>query len=132
VNRFSSGPQPHYYGKGDVIAYRLNRDGRTTGDASPVFGANVLMLVHGASFWPTYTTGDNSALIATDSMKNFIQRETMNFAGYDLGFYTATTRLKAFRFRLMRFRIGAWAVRQRSFLTGPSVHMPESSETDLD
>jgi urate oxidase / 2-oxo-4-hydroxy-4-carboxy-5-ureidoimidazoline decarboxylase len=87
VNRFSSGPQPHYYGKGDVIAYRLNRDGRTTGDASPVFGANVLMLVHGASFWPTYTTGDNSALIATDSMKNFIQRETMNFAGYDLESY---------------------------------------------
>ena len=28
VNRFASGPKRHYYGKGDVIAYRLNRDGK--------------------------------------------------------------------------------------------------------
>jgi urate oxidase len=39
------------------------------------------MLVYGDAFWPTYTTGDNTGLIATDSMKNFIQRETMNFDG---------------------------------------------------
>ena len=53
-------------------------------DGSPVFGASVLMLVYGDAFWPTYTTGDNTGLIATDSMKNFIQRETMNFDGNDL------------------------------------------------
>jgi urate oxidase/2-oxo-4-hydroxy-4-carboxy-5-ureidoimidazoline decarboxylase len=47
----------------------------------------VLMLLYGDAFWPTYTTGDNTGLIATDSMKNFIQRETMNFAGYDLEGY---------------------------------------------
>jgi urate oxidase len=52
-----------------------------------VFGANVLMLVYGDAFWPTYTTGDNTGLIATDSMKNFIQRETMNFAASDLEGY---------------------------------------------
>ena len=45
------------------------------------------MLVYGDAFWPTYTTGDNTGLIATDSMKNFIQRETMNFAGDDLEDY---------------------------------------------
>jgi urate oxidase / 2-oxo-4-hydroxy-4-carboxy-5-ureidoimidazoline decarboxylase len=87
VNTFASGPKRHYYGKGNVIAYRLNRDGNTPAGQSPVFGASVLMLLYGAAFWPTYITGDNSALIATDSMKNFIQRETMNFDGYDLEGY---------------------------------------------
>ena len=87
MNRFASGPKRHYYGKGDVIAYRLNREGKTPRGESPVFGASVLMLVYGEAFWPTYTTGNNAALIATDSMKNFIQRETMNFDGYDLEGY---------------------------------------------
>jgi len=83
VERFASGWKRNYYGKGDVSVYRLNRDGAAPADDSPVFGANVLMLIYGDAFWPTYTTGDNTGLIATDSMKNFIQRETMNFTGYD-------------------------------------------------
>src|SRR5713226_764452 len=87
MNRFASGPKRHYYGKGDVFVYRLNRDGRTPAGRSPVFGASVLMLLYGDAFWPTYTAGDNAALIATDSMKNFIQRETMNFQGFDLEGY---------------------------------------------
>ena len=84
MEQFASGWKRSYYGKGDVIVYRLNRDGRTPDDRSPVFGANVLMLVYGDAFWLTYTTGDNTGLVATDSMKNFIQRETMAFEGYDL------------------------------------------------
>jgi len=84
VEHFSSGWKRNYYGKGDVIVYRLNRDGRVPEGQSPVFGANVLMLTYGDAFWPTYTIGDNTGLVATDSMKNFIQRETMNFAGDDL------------------------------------------------
>ena len=84
MEQFASGWKRNYYGKGDVIVYRLNRDGRTPGDQSPVFGAKVLMLLYGDAFWPTYTTGDNTGLIATDSMKNFIQRETMNFQASDL------------------------------------------------
>ncbi len=87
MHHFVSGKKRNYYGKGDVIVYRLNRDGQTPSGASPVFGANVLMLIYGDAFWPTYTTGDNTGLIATDSMKNFIQRETMNFEGYDLESY---------------------------------------------
>jgi urate oxidase len=87
LNRFASGPKRNYYGKGDVIAYRLNRDGRAPAGKSAVFGANVLLLVYGESFWKTYTEGDNTGLIATDSMKNFIQRETMNFDGNDLEEY---------------------------------------------
>ena len=84
MNTFKSGWKRNYYGKGDVTVYRLNRDGVTPESKSPVFCANVKMLIYGDAFWPTYTTGDNTGLVATDSMKNFIQRETLNFAGYDL------------------------------------------------
>ena len=79
---FASGRKRNYYGKGDVPVYRLHR--RSNG---AVFGASVTMLIYGDAFWPTYTTGDNTNLIATDSMKNFIQRETMNFPGADLESY---------------------------------------------
>ena len=84
MQHFASGWKQSYYGKGDVIVYRLNRDGAATPTQRPVFGASVLMLAYGKAFWPTYTTGDNTGLIATDSMKNFIQRETLNYAGNDL------------------------------------------------
>jgi urate oxidase/2-oxo-4-hydroxy-4-carboxy-5-ureidoimidazoline decarboxylase len=84
VEQFSSGWKNSYYGKGDVTVYRLNRDGKGPAGSSPVFGASILMLVYGDAFWPTYTTGDNTGLVATDSMKNFIQRETLNYTGPDL------------------------------------------------
>jgi urate oxidase/2-oxo-4-hydroxy-4-carboxy-5-ureidoimidazoline decarboxylase len=84
MERFASGWKQNYYGKGDVIVYRLNRGGGVPEGCCPVFGASVKMLLYGDAFWPTYTTGDNTNLVATDSMKNFIQRETLNFTGYDL------------------------------------------------
>lgn len=84
---FASGSKRHYYGKGDVIVYRLHRRGNAPAGQSPVFGASVLLLVYGDAFWPTYTTGDNTGLVATDSMKNFIQRETFEFEGDDLADY---------------------------------------------
>ena len=88
MEQFSSGWKRNYYGKGDVIAYRLNRDGKPAmPGTSPVFGASITMLVYGEAFWPTYTSGDNTGLVATDSMKNFIQSETLNFPGYDLEAY---------------------------------------------
>jgi urate oxidase/2-oxo-4-hydroxy-4-carboxy-5-ureidoimidazoline decarboxylase len=84
IGHFASSWKRSYYGKGDIIAYRLNRDGKTAPGASPVFGANLTILVYGDAFWQTYTTGDNTGLIATDSMKNFVQREILNFEGADL------------------------------------------------
>lgn len=87
MEQFASGWKQSYYGKGDVIAYRLNRDGNTKTGASPIFGVSAKILVYGGAFWPTYTKGDNTSLVATDSMKNFIQRETMNFTGSDLESY---------------------------------------------
>ncbi len=84
MERFASGWKQNYYGKADVIVYRLNRDARVPEGCCPVFGANVKMLLYGDAFWPTYTTGDNTNLVATDSMKNFIQRETFQYTGFDL------------------------------------------------
>jgi urate oxidase/2-oxo-4-hydroxy-4-carboxy-5-ureidoimidazoline decarboxylase len=88
VHHFASGPKRNYYGKGDVVAYRLQRDGSVADGQSPVFGASVTLLIYGQAFWPTYTTGDNTNLVATDSMKNFVQRETLAFTAGDLESYT--------------------------------------------
>jgi urate oxidase len=84
MRQFASGWKRSYYGKGDVIVYRLNRDGKAAGGGSFVFGASITSLVYGDALWSTYTTGDNTGLIATDSMKNFIQREVLNYEGSDL------------------------------------------------
>jgi urate oxidase len=86
MEQFASGWKRSYYGKGDVTVYRLNR-GVNASTQDPIFGASVLMLVYGEAFWPTYTKGDNTGLIATDSMKNFIQLETANYTGNDLEDY---------------------------------------------
>jgi urate oxidase / 2-oxo-4-hydroxy-4-carboxy-5-ureidoimidazoline decarboxylase len=87
MEHFSTGWKKNYYGKGDVIAYRLHRGEKPPSGQSPVFGVNVKILIYGEAFWATYTTGDNSGLIATDSMKNFVQRETLNYPGGDLEEY---------------------------------------------
>ena len=87
MERFASGWKRNYYGKGDVIVYRLEREGPLVPGRNPVFGASVKMLLYGDAFWPTYTVGDNTGLIATDSMKNFIQRESLGFRGNDLEAY---------------------------------------------
>jgi urate oxidase len=84
IGHFASGWKRSYYGKGDIVVYRLNRDGKSTLGGSPVFGASITILVYGDAFWPTYTTGDNTGLVATDSMKNFVQREMLNYEGSDL------------------------------------------------
>ena len=87
MERLSSGPNDHYYGKADVTVYRLIRDGSARQGCSPVFGANVKMLTWGGAFWPTYLRGDNTGLIATDSMKNFIHVHTFEFTDVGLEDY---------------------------------------------
>ena len=84
MEQFASGWKRNYYGKADVSVYRLRRDGKAAPGENPVFAANFKMLVYGEAFWPIYTAGDNTGLIATDSMKNFIQREALNYVGFDL------------------------------------------------
>jgi urate oxidase len=88
LEKFASGVKRNYYGKGDVIAYRLTKPEEGDSASGCLFGANVMMLLYGDAFWPTYTTGNNTGLIATDSMKNFVQRETLAFTGTGLEEYT--------------------------------------------
>jgi urate oxidase / 2-oxo-4-hydroxy-4-carboxy-5-ureidoimidazoline decarboxylase len=79
-----SGRKQSYYGKGETVVYRLNRNYDVPKGEKPLLAAKVTQVIWGDTFWKTYTHGDNTDLIATDSMKNFIQRETVNYKGYTL------------------------------------------------
>jgi len=130
MEQFASGWKQNYYGKGDVIVYRLNRDGRTPDKQSPVFGANVKILVHGAAFWPTYTTGDNTGLIATDSMKNFIQRETLNYSGCDLEGYSRFLAVKFLDLypQVEGLQVSAAEIPYSAFSDGSAAFVPSGPE----
>lgn len=82
------------YGKLYVPVYRMYANpmkGVKTVPESPfngktniLFASEVDLEVFGNNFLPAYTKGDNSMVVATDSMKNFILRESLNFQGATL------------------------------------------------
>ena len=53
---------------------------RTDG-VSSLFAAEVGMTARGEAFGPSYTEGDNTLVVATDSMKNFIQITALEYEG---------------------------------------------------
>ena len=57
------------YGKLRVPVHRI--------DGDDVFACEVSVEVLGDNFLPAYTEGDNSDVVATDTMKNFILRESL-------------------------------------------------------
>jgi urate oxidase/2-oxo-4-hydroxy-4-carboxy-5-ureidoimidazoline decarboxylase len=59
------------YGKDAVSVYRT--------DGERLFACEVRLLVRGEAFVPSYTQGDNSMVVATDSMKNFIHKTALEF-----------------------------------------------------
>ena len=59
------------YGKDAVSVYRT--------DGEHLFACEVRMLIRGEAFVPSYTEGDNSMVVATDSMKNFIHMTALGF-----------------------------------------------------
>jgi urate oxidase / 2-oxo-4-hydroxy-4-carboxy-5-ureidoimidazoline decarboxylase len=59
------------YGKDAVSVYRT--------DGERLFACEVRMLVRGDAFVPSYTEGDNSMVVATDSMKNFIHMHALEY-----------------------------------------------------
>jgi urate oxidase/2-oxo-4-hydroxy-4-carboxy-5-ureidoimidazoline decarboxylase len=61
------------YGKLRVPVHRI------TGDE--LFACEVDVEVLGGNFAAAYTEGDNSAVVATDTMKNFILREALDYDG---------------------------------------------------
>ncbi len=82
------------YGKKRVPVYRTHArplTGVTPIPESPFVGrgnellaAEIDVDVYGDDFLPAYTRGDNSMVVATDSMKNFVIRETLAFDGATL------------------------------------------------
>ncbi|MBD2871155.1 factor-independent urate hydroxylase [Paenibacillus arenilitoris] len=79
-----------YYGKGDVLSYRTYAaplavkpipESPYAGDENIIFAHNIKFSVSGESLLTSFTEGDNSQVVATDSMKNFILRETSNYGG---------------------------------------------------
>ncbi|MBM7631715.1 urate oxidase/2-oxo-4-hydroxy-4-carboxy-5-ureidoimidazoline decarboxylase [Geomicrobium sediminis] len=79
------------YGKGNVFAYRTFMEPVVASRQIPessfkerdntVFGIDVTVEVGGKEFLSSFTEGDNSKVVATDSMKNFIQRHLATFPG---------------------------------------------------
>ena len=61
------------YGKLRVPVHRIAGD--------DVFACEVDVEVLGDNFAPAYTEGDNSAVVATDTMKNFVLREALGHDG---------------------------------------------------
>jgi len=82
------------YGKKDVPVYRTLARPLTgvapipespfVGRGNHLFAAAIDVEVFGDDFLPAYTRGDNSLVVATDSMKNFVIRETLAFDGATL------------------------------------------------
>jgi urate oxidase / 2-oxo-4-hydroxy-4-carboxy-5-ureidoimidazoline decarboxylase len=69
------------YGKLRVPVHRIAGD--------EVFACEVDVEVLGTNFAAAYTEGDNSAVVATDTMKNFVLREALGYDGATLeGFLT--------------------------------------------
>ena len=65
------------YGKARVTFYRL-------GGAVPPLAASVDIDVFGERFLAAYTEGDNSQVVATDTMKNFVYAVAAEYAGSTL------------------------------------------------
>ena len=82
------------YGKAAVPVYRAFGTPLTglrpvpestfTGRENTLMAAEIDVEVYGENFLPAYTEGDNSAVVATDSMKNFILRHALSYDGATL------------------------------------------------
>ncbi|CAN5803261.1 hypothetical protein BH24CHL5_BH24CHL5_04320 [soil metagenome] len=83
-----------YYGKADVATYRTYAaplsgvtpvpESSFTGRPNTLLAAEIEVQVLGSAFMSAYTEGDNRLVVATDTMKNFIQRESLAFEGSTL------------------------------------------------
>lgn len=82
------------YGKARVPVYRVYArplsgiqpvpESPFTGRGNVLFACEVDVEVFGNNFLPAYTQGDNSNVVATDSMKNFVLRQALAYEGATL------------------------------------------------
>ena len=63
----------HSYGKDAISVYRI------AGDS--LFACEAQVIVRGNAFETSYTEGDNSMVVATDSMKNFVHAMGLEYEG---------------------------------------------------
>jgi urate oxidase / 2-oxo-4-hydroxy-4-carboxy-5-ureidoimidazoline decarboxylase len=83
-----------HYGKAQVSTYRTSAsplagvtaipESAFMGRPNHVLAAEIDVQVLGEAFTAAYTHGDNSMVVATDTMKNFIHRESLAFEGSTL------------------------------------------------
>jgi len=79
------------YGKSAITIYRCDIPAQTgvisipesgfTGWSGPLLAADVMVETTGPAFLPSWTTGDNSRLVATDTMKNFVLHRASTYSG---------------------------------------------------
>ena len=82
------------YGKGQISLYRTYAqplsgltpipESAFTGRDNILFALEVTVEVFGMEFWPAYTEGDNRNVVATDTMKNFVLRQALDYGGATL------------------------------------------------
>jgi urate oxidase len=82
------------YGKRAIPVYRVYAtplagivpipESTFTGRGNVLFAAEIDVEVFGDNFLPAYTQGDNSNVVATDSMKNFVLRQALAYDGATL------------------------------------------------
>jgi urate oxidase / 2-oxo-4-hydroxy-4-carboxy-5-ureidoimidazoline decarboxylase len=80
-----------HYGKAEVSTYRtygtplrgipVIPESPFSGRENTLLAAEIDVQVLGEAFLPAYTEGDNRLVVATDTMKNFIHRESLRYAG---------------------------------------------------
>ncbi|AOZ93169.1 factor-independent urate hydroxylase [Paenibacillus crassostreae] len=79
-----------FYGKHDVLTYRTYAkpllvspisESSFTGCDNIIFAHNISFAVTGEAFLTSFSQGDNSMVVATDSMKNFILRNSADYTG---------------------------------------------------
>jgi urate oxidase len=83
-----------HYGKAEVSTYRTWArplegvptipESAFSGRPNVMLAASIDVQVMGEAFTAAYTEGDNSNVVATDTMKNFIHRESLAFDGATL------------------------------------------------
>lgn len=107
------------YGKHRVPVYRLNARPLTgvapipessfSGRTNAILSLEVDIDVLGENFLPAYLEGDNSMVVATDSMKNFIIQEALSFEG---------STIESFLFFLGERFLGSYEQMQTLRMTG--------------
>lgn len=88
-----------YYGKGDVLVYRtfakqsgpisMIPESEYAGSDNVIFALDLKIAVGGPSFLSSFTEGDNTQVVATDSMKNFILRHAADYESDTIEGYLA-------------------------------------------